>query len=186
MATQTTTYNLWGAMLARGIATVLFGIAAIFWPGITLVTLVYLFSALILVNGLIGLISGISNSGESSTNKALSIIVSIVEIGVGIYLVRHPQVTFATLILLIGFVLVVHGLFEIVGGLFTGHGATNKMLTVISGVISALAGLVVLMQPASAGVTFVWVLGVFALLSGPLLIAMSLDVKQLSEGRKKA
>lgn len=180
MAAKTANNSLWGAMLVRGIAAVLFGIAAVFWPGITLVTLVYLFSAFILVNGIVGLVSGImSSSSETGTNRVLLVLVSILEIGVGVYLLRHPGVSFATLVLLIGAVLVVHGLFEVIGGLFTGHGATNKMLTILSGAISLLVGLVVLVQPASAGVAFVWILGLFALLSGPLLIAMALDVKHV-------
>ena len=171
--------NVWGILLVRGIAAILFGIAAVFWPGITLVTLVYLFSAFILVNGIIGLIG--SFSGSEATNKVLSIILSVLEIGVGVYLLRHPHVTFATLVLLIGFVLIIQGVFDIVGGLFVEHGATNKMLSIMVGLFAGLAGLVVLFQPASAGVAFVWILGLYALISGPFLVAMALDVKKVAE-----
>ena len=36
--------NLTGGLVLRGVVAILFGIAAVFWPGITLVTLLYLFS----------------------------------------------------------------------------------------------------------------------------------------------
>jgi len=169
--------DMWGALLVRGLAAVLFGIAAVFWPGITLVTLVYLFGAFVLANGLVGLVSGLVSGDESFTSRLLVMLVSLVEIGVGVYLVRHPLVSFATLVLLIGFTLVVRGVFDVVGGLFGGGSATYKLITMVAGAISAVAGVVVLFQPASAGVAFVWVLGLYALLTGPLLIAMSLDLK---------
>lgn len=173
---QTTTMNMYGALLTRGIAATLFGIAAVFWPGITLVTLVYLFSAYILVNGLIGLV-GSMVGGNETTSRVLGVIVSVLEIGVGVYLLRHPGVSFATLVLLIGFSLIVLGVFDVVAGLFGGSSATQKMLTIIAGVLAAIAGIVVLFQPASAGVAFVWIVGLYALISGPVLIALALDVK---------
>lgn len=173
--------NIWVILLMRGMFAVLFGIAAVFWPGITLVTLVYLFSAFILVNGLIGMVSGITTGGEGLATRVLVILLSLLQVGVGVYLLRHPLVSFSTLILLIGFTLVVQGVFEVVGGLFAPRGASHKLLTIISGVLSALAGIVVLFQPASAGVAFVWIVGLWALLTGPLLIALALELKNADE-----
>ncbi|HSX53630.1 MAG TPA: DUF308 domain-containing protein [Patescibacteria group bacterium] len=177
MAEQQMVKNLWGIMLMRGIAALLFGVAAVFWPGLTLVTLVYLFSTFILINGIISLIGGIAAGDESFGMRMLVILLSVLEIGVGVYLLRHPLVTFSTLILLVGFILIIRGIFDIVGGLFGGHGATNKLLTILGGLLAGLVGIVVLFQPAASGVAFVWILGLYALITGPLLIAMALDVK---------
>lgn len=176
-----TVKDLWGVLLLRGIMATLFGVAAVFWPGITLVTLVYLFSAFILATGLVGLVSGLMASRDTALNRMLVILVSLLEIGVGVYLLRHPLVSFGTLILLIGFTLIVSGVLDVVRGLFEAEGATYRFLTIVSGLLAALAGIVVLFQPASAGVAFVWILGLFALLSGPLMIALSLDVKKAVE-----
>lgn len=175
---ELTTKDLWGALLFRGIAAVLFGIAAVFWPGITLVTLVYLFSAYILASGLITLVSSLVSGDETWTTRLLAMVIAVIEIGVGVYLLRHPSVTFKTLILLIGFVLVIRGVIDIVSGLFTsGVGATQKLITVVTGGLAAVVGVIMLFQPAASGVAFVWILGLYALIAGPLLIAMSLDVK---------
>lgn len=53
--------DMWGALAVRGMAAIAFGIAAVFWPQITLVTLVYLFGAYILVSGIVNLIVGLTN-----------------------------------------------------------------------------------------------------------------------------
>src|SRR4051812_30656862 len=96
----------WWALMLRGIITVLFGIAAIFWPGITLLTLVYLFSAWVIIDGVIRIGTGISRVGRHQLG-ILTMLVGLLELGTGVYLVRHPAVPFATLILLIGFLLII-------------------------------------------------------------------------------
>lgn len=169
--------NVWGTLLVRGVIVTLFGIAAVFWPAITLTTLVYLFSAFILASGLVGLVTGVASRDEALTTRVLTLVLSVLQIGVGVYLLRHPAVSFATLVLLIGFTLIIQGVFDVVAGLFTGEGATNKLLTIVVGALSVLAGIVVLFQPAASGVAFVWILGLYALVSGPLLVAMAWDVK---------
>lgn len=173
-----TVKDLWGSILLRGIMATLFGIAAVFWPGMTLVTLVYLFGGFILASGLVGLISGLVAGKDTVMNRAMVVIISLIEIGVGVYLLRHPMVSFGTLVLLIGFTLIVRGVIDVVGGLFeSGASATYRLLTVIGGLLAGLAGVIILFQPAAAGVAFVWLLGLYALLAGPLLIALSFDVK---------
>ncbi len=174
---------MWEALMVRGIAGILFGIVAVFWPGLTLVTLVYIFSVYVLISGVVGIITGVSHLVKG--NKwFLGLLLGFVELGVGIYLVRHPLVTFATLILLIGLVFIARGVFEVVMGFTEDNYATHKLLVIMGGVLSAVVGIIVLLQPAAGGVAFVWVLGLYALITGPILVALSLDVKKTVEGKK--
>ena len=168
--------NYWWVLTLRGVAALLFGIAAVFWPAITLVTLVYLFSAYILVTGVMEIVQGIGAIGKRGT-WFLVLLLGLLQVGVGVYLIRHPLVSFATLILLIGFTLIVRGVIEAVAAFSDDLSAGMRTLIMIGAIISVLAGIVVLFQPASAGVAFVWILGLYALVTGPLLIALSLDVK---------
>lgn len=172
--------NYWWVLTVRGIAAILFGIAAVFWPAITLVTLVYLFSAYVLVSGIVDIVHGISAIAHRNT-WFLSLILGILQLGVGIYLLRRPLLSFATLVLLIGFTLIVRGVVEGVGAFSEDAPASIKTLIIIGAIISVLAGIVMLFQPAAAGVAFVWILGLYALITGPILIAMSLDVKHLAK-----
>jgi len=174
---------MWEALVVRGIAAIMFGIAAVFWPALTLVTLVYIFSIYILVSGAVGIATSVSHLVKGR-NWVLGLLISFAEVGVGVYLVRHPFVTFATLILVIGLILVARGVFEVVMGLTEDSLATHKMLTVISGVLSAGVGVFVMLQPAAGGVAFVWVLGLYALITGPIMIALAIDVKN-AVARKK-
>lgn len=175
---------MWESLVLRGVAGILFGIAAVFWPGITLVTLVYIFSIYILISGIIEIVESIRaiSRGGSWIWKLL---LGFAEIGVGIYLVRHPNVSFATLILLIGLVLIARGVFEVVLAMLEDYSATEKTLMIIGGVLAVIVGIAVLLQPVAGGVAFVWVLGLYALLTGPMWIALGIDAKHVVEGTTK-
>lgn len=178
MDTQDARYlsSYWWVLTLRGISAILFGLAAVFWPGITLVTLVYLFSAFILATGIVGIVHGLTNVGREGIGWMLTLLLGFLEVGVGVYLLRHTDVAFETFILLIGFVLIVRGVLEVVSA-FNEETVTTRTLLTIGGVVATLAGIVVLRQPVAGGVAFVWVLGVYALIVGPLLIALSIDAK---------
>jgi hypothetical protein len=175
--------NLTGGLVLRGVLAILFGIAAVFWPGLTVVTLLYLFATFLLISGLVGLVMGVVHIGTPGTSvltKVMVLLLGMLQIGVGVYLLRHPHVTFATFILLIGFSLIVRGVFEVVEGLFEEGPSVYRVIMVIVGLLAVLAGIVVLFQPHVASVAFVWIIGIYALISGPLLIAAAMDTRNVA------
>lgn len=171
---------MWEAMIFRGIAGILFGVAAVFWPSLTLVTLVYIFSIYILISGIAGMFEGIMAISRGGS-WLWKLFIGAAELGVGVYLVRHPQVSFATLILLIGLILIARGVFEVVLAMLDDLRATEKTLLIIGGVLGVIVGIAILLQPAAGGVAFVWVLGLYALLTGPMMIALGIDAKHYIE-----
>jgi uncharacterized membrane protein HdeD (DUF308 family) len=82
-------------------------------------------------------------------------------------------VSFDTLILLVGFTFILRGIFDVMEGIFGGRSAGANVLFFIAGVLGVLAGIFMLNQPVAGGVAFVWILGLYALVTGPLLIAMA-------------
>ncbi len=171
--------DLWWVMVVQGIATLLFGIVALFWPGLTLTVLVYLFGAYVLVVGIIDLISGVLRISRGGWGWFVQLLLGVLGIGVGVYLVRHPAATFATIILLIGLVLVVRGVIDVVMAFLGGERQpSSRVLTGLGGLLSLIVGVVVLNQPVAGGVAFVWLIGIYAIIGGVLLFAMGLDTKK--------
>lgn len=181
---EATLKDMWGALALRGMAAILFGLAAVFWPGLSLVTLVYLFGGYIVISGLVNLVVGLTdlgNAGNSFWGRVLLMLLGMGEVGIGVYLLRHPLLTFATFILLIGLTLIVRGLFDLFAGIFGEGSAGYRTIMVFGGILAALAGVIMLMQPARSGVAFVWILGLYALISGPLLIALAFEAKNAAK-----
>lgn len=167
--------EFWWMGVLGGILTMLFGIAALFWPGLTLVTFVYLFSAYMLVWGVVSVIKGLTDLTSGVAMWWLTLLFGFIGLGVGVYLVRHPLVSFATLILLVGFTFIIRGVIDIVSGFAVDQSSTGRVLAFIAGGLGVVAGVFLLTQPADAGVAFVWVLGLYSLLAGPLFIALTVD-----------
>lgn len=171
------TKDLWWVGMVQGVAALLFGIAAVFWPGLTLKVLVYLFSAFVLAWGIISIVEGIMSIKERGT-WWLTLIFGVFGTGVGLYLVRHPGASFATIVLLIGFTLIIRGVVDIIAAFVDEHTATGKLIWLLVGAAAIIAGIFILNQPVSGGVAFVWILGLYSLVFGPLMIALSLDVRK--------
>ncbi len=110
--------NYWWVLTIRGIAALLFGFAAVFWPQITLVVLIYLFSAYILVVGVIDIVEGLVSITKGGLGWLLKLLLGVLELGVGVYLLRHTAVAFAPLIAIIGFILIAPGVFDSVTAIF--------------------------------------------------------------------
>lgn len=165
------------ALTVRGVVAILFGLAALFWPGITLVTLVYIFSAFLLVSGLIGFIVSLVTI-RSNRYWFMDMLLSLLELGVGVYLIRNIGVTLATFILLVGITFTVRGVIDMVRAFVDSSAAGHRILTGLSGLFALIAGIVVLRQPVAGGVAFVWVLGLYALITGPLMIALASETRR--------
>ncbi len=181
----------WWVLTVQGIAAVLFGVAAVFWPGMTVVSFIYLFGLYLLVAGVVSLLGGLFSVNKRGT-WVLSVLLGLVMLGIGVYLLRHLDTSFALLVTLVGSALVVWGVVEVVVALSrTDALATSKTMAVMAGVVAVLAGVVMFFQPEAGGVAFVWVVGLFALVNGPLWIALSVDVKRVHDqlvlggGRKR-
>jgi uncharacterized membrane protein HdeD (DUF308 family) len=174
----------WWIFTIQGILAILFGIACVFWPGITLATFVYLFGIWLLLGGVLSMVHGLVSIGRRKA-WILTLLFGLLEIGVGVFLLRNPLVSFGLLILLIGFILVFYAVFEIVSALADSESSsTHKMLSIIGGIIAGLAGIFIFFQPAAGGVAFVWIIGLFSLINGPIWIALSMDVKRIADQQK--
>jgi uncharacterized membrane protein HdeD (DUF308 family) len=171
--------ELWWIGIIEATLTLFFGISAIFWPGLTLVALVYLFSAFIMGFGIIQIVAGLMSIRRRSS-WWVTVLLGVVTIGVGIYLVRNPDVSFATFILLVGFVLIVRGLLDIMRA-FTDRATTrdtvHRTFLTLVGVAGIVAGILILLQPVAGGVAFVWILGLYALIVGTVGIGAALELR---------
>jgi len=170
--------QLWGLAIGQGVLAILFGILALFWPGLTVALLIVLFSVFVLVWGVVGVIVGLSSIG---TNKFwwVELLFSVLAVGLAVFMLRNPVDTAAIFIILIGVTFLVRGVIDVLEGLFdTDRGGDARSFAVVAGVIGIIAGVVVLLYPVSAGVAVVWVVGLYAVLYGALSIGFALRAQK--------
>jgi uncharacterized membrane protein HdeD (DUF308 family) len=171
--------QLWGLGIASGVLAILFGIVALFWPGLTVALLILFFGVFVLVWGIVGLIVSLSSIGS---NKLwwLELLFSVLAVGVAVYVLRNPSETLQIFVIFIGLTFLVRGVIDLLVGLFdrdqTGEG---KVFRILAGVIGVIAGVITLLYPVSAGLAVVWIIGLYAILYGSLAIAFAFRTQKL-------
>ncbi len=166
--------ELWWLWVIQSIVAILFGIVALFWPGLTLVTLIYLVAPFIIAIGLIEIIRSLMSVGHRDT-WWMSLIVGLLTLGAGVFLARHPNVTFATFVLVVGITFIAWGVTDLSKAFLDSALIKHRALTFIAGLAGIVAGIIILVQPVSGGLAFVWVIGLFALINGTMSLAMAID-----------
>lgn len=160
------------ALILQGILAILFGIVTVFWPGLTTLALVYLLATFLLVDGVIALVWGLVKINYLVA-AFLIILLGLVELGVGLYLIRRPEVALETLLIVLGIILIARGVFSFAHAI-AGKGPTGfRAMHAILGLLGVTIGIIIMAQPVASGLAFVWLLGLYALICGPVMIAMS-------------
>jgi uncharacterized membrane protein HdeD (DUF308 family) len=159
----------WWALLLRGIAAVLFGLAALFWPGLTLVVLIAFFGAYALVDGVFAIVAGIRGSEGS---RWLLLAEGVLGVLAGLVAFFWPGMTAMVLLFLISAWAIFTGLLKVVMAIAFRRRIENEWLMGLSGVLSVLFGVVLAVWPGAGLLSLVWLVGIYALIFGVALIVL--------------
>jgi uncharacterized membrane protein HdeD (DUF308 family) len=165
----------WWVLLIRGILAVLFGLMAFVLPGVTLVTLVLLYGVYALADGIAALWVG----GRGRTWSL--VLGGVLGILIGIFTFISPGITAIALLYLIAAWAIVRGIFEIITAIQLRREISNEWALIIGGILSILFGVVLVVNPAAGALAMVWVIGIYALVFGLLMIVLAFRVRGLPQ-----
>lgn len=176
--------TLWWLFTIQGTVTLLFGLVALFWPALTLVGLVGIFALFIVVYGIADLISAFVRM-RNDKSWWLSLAAGIAALVIGTYLVSNPDIAYLTFAIIVGIFFVIRGIVDIIVASVADR--EDKILWVFAGVVSLLAGIAVWIFPFVGSLTFVWVLGLYAVVRGTVDISLAVRVRHIADedARKK-
>lgn len=168
----------WWMPAVRGIIAMLFGVTAIALPAVTLVMLAVLFSAFALLAGAVWMFGAVRHR-RSDQRWWILLLLGAVSIVAGVIAALHPSLTTIALIVLIGANALVTGILDIVVAVRLRRQIKGEWLLVLTGVVSVLFGLLVLLFPLGAGaLALAWMIGIYALLTGAMLVALSIQLRR--------
>jgi len=165
----------WWLLLMRGIAGILFGVLAFVWPGITLLSLIFLYGAYALLDGIFAIMAAIRGGTAERWWLAL---IGVLGIAAGLLTFLWPGMTALVLAMFIGAWSLVHGIFEIVGAIRIRKEIDNEWWLILSGALSVLFGLAILIMPGAGALALVWIIGAYAIVFGALLVGFALRLKK--------
>lgn len=173
----------WWVLLLRGIVAITFGVLAWVAPGASIAALVLFFGAYVLVDGILGIVTAISGRKENESWWAL-LLWGLVGVGVGILTFAVPGLTAMALLFYIAIWAIGTGVMEIVTAIRLRKELTGEWLLVLGGLVSVLFGVILMAHPGAGALTLIWLIGVYAVLFGILLVILAFRVRSL--GRQLA
>jgi uncharacterized membrane protein HdeD (DUF308 family) len=167
----------WGWVLAFGIVTVLAGIAVLAWPAETLLVLTVLFGCQLVVFGIYRFITAFTYTFLSGGMRALMALLGVLSLIVGLWAIRHVGLTLLALAALLGIFWIINGAMEIFTAATEGQGLPRRGWTITMGVLSVIAGIIVLAIPGITLLTLAIVLGCWLLVFGIMEIIAAFHLR---------
>jgi uncharacterized membrane protein HdeD (DUF308 family) len=152
-------------MLIRGIASIVIGILAVGWPGMTIALLIGIFGAYAIIDGITNLFIGFSPARAGGRSWAY-VAQGLVGIAAGVLTFLWPGVTALALVFFIAAWAVATGVIEIVAAIRLRKVIQGEWLLALSGALSVAFGVLVFAFPAAGAVGIAFVLGIYAIAAG--------------------
>jgi uncharacterized membrane protein HdeD (DUF308 family) len=125
------------SLALRGLVAILFGLTALFWPGLVLAVLIVLFGAYALVDGILAVVAAFKSSGRGMRKRLL-----LIEGGIGILFgtvaLFWPDLTALALLYIIAFWSVFTGIARIVMAIMLRREIENEWSMALGGELSVL------------------------------------------------
>jgi uncharacterized membrane protein HdeD (DUF308 family) len=174
---------VWWLVLLRGILMALFGIIALVSPGIALLTLIWLFGFYALLDGVTAIVIGVRTRGEP--HWGWTVVQGVISVLAGLVALVWPGATAFALLFVVAFWAIMLGIGEIAAAFTSRRGGSGAWgWTLAAGVLNVLFGVVLLLWPASGILALVWLVGVFSLIGGVTLVALSFKVRSVARSTR--
>jgi uncharacterized membrane protein HdeD (DUF308 family) len=161
---------------------VLFGVLAIAWPGITLATLVIVWGAYALAEGLVTLIAAWQVRDEGRPFWSL-VVVGLLGIAAGVITFLWPGITALTLLMIIAVWALIMGIFQIVAAIRLRKVIEREWLLGLSGVASVIFGVLMIISPGAGALAVLSLIAAYAIVFGVLLIVLGFRLRSFSNGQ---
>ncbi len=86
-----------------------------------------------------------------------------------------------TLVIVIGAWAIVTGIFEIIAGIKLRDEIEGEFWLILAGILSVIFGILIWRNVAVGALTIVWLIGIYAILLGITLVALSFKVKGIQD-----
>ena len=169
--------RIWIFAVIRGVLAIIFGLIALISPIGTAIALAIVVGIYAIVEGIIAIVEAIRHRG--STSMGLRIVLGAVSILFGILVLVWPGMSLAILAILVGIWAIVIGIVQIMAAV--GHRTVPNsgwIWGVIGGALAILFGILVLIRPGTGVVTIIWIIGIWAIVWGIIIIVLGVQLRK--------
>lgn len=165
--------TVWWVPLVLGLLSLVAGVIVLVKPSNSLKAITVVIGIFILLDGIMQVYMGLRHRVENSTIVAL---IGVLDLIIGIILIRHPITGVTFVAILIGLWLAAAGLLRVIVA-FQSHG--DRLGRLLVGGIELIAGIVILASPNIRLATLAVLVGIAFILNAIALIMLALGMRTL-------
>ncbi|MEO8308711.1 MAG: HdeD family acid-resistance protein [Pseudomonadota bacterium] len=171
----------WWVLLLRGLVAIAFGVLTWVQPGLSLAALVLLFGVYAFADGVLGVWTAISGRKDNPHWWVL-LLWGLVSAAVGVFAFVAPDMMMIALIYYIAIWAVIVGVLQIIAAIRLRAEIKGEWLLGLAGLASVVFGVVLFARPGAGVLTLLWLIALYAVLSGILLVSLALRMRSLRGG----
>lgn len=173
----------WWALVLRGVLAILFGIAAFVWPGLTILSLTFVFGFYALLDGIFALIAAWSN--RSHERWWVLLLEGLLGVAAGVIAFMSPGVTALALLSVIAVWAILTGVLEIMAAIRLRREIENEWWLALGGLFSIIFGVLLLIWPGAGLVTISWIIGGYAVAFGIMMLMLGFRLQGFNKSVKQ-
>jgi len=166
----------WWLVVLRAVAAIAFGVLTWVVPGISLASLVLVFGAFSMADGILRIWAAFSGSGDSESRWVLGL-AGLIGIGIGVVTMIAPDVTALALIFYIAAWAMATGALEIMAAIRLRKVINDEWLLALAGLASVAFGIIILLRPGAGALALLWLIGSYAIVFGVLLLVFAFKAR---------
>jgi uncharacterized membrane protein HdeD (DUF308 family) len=169
----------WWTFVLRGVLAIIFGLVAWAWPDLTLNTILLLFAAYAIVDGIFAIVAAIMVGRQG---RWLSLLITgLAGIVFGIVVFLWPDITALALLYLIGAWAIAIGILQVIAAIELRKWIEGEWLLGLAGVAAVIFGILVVLFPGDGALALIWTVGLFAIVFGVLLIVLGFRLRSVNK-----
>jgi uncharacterized membrane protein HdeD (DUF308 family) len=165
----------WWAFAIRGVLGIIFGLIAFLQPGVTMLSLVMVFSAYAFVDGIFAIVASV-RAARQHGKWGFLVLEGIVNIVAAVLTFLWPGITVLSFVFLVGTWAILSGGLMLSAALRLS-GDHGRWWFVLGGLASVIYGVLLIGAPFIGALVLTWWLGAYAMVFGFALIAVAIELR---------
>jgi uncharacterized membrane protein HdeD (DUF308 family) len=166
----------WWAFAIRGVLGILFGAIAFALPGVTMLSLVIVFAAYAMVDGVFAIVAAV-RAASRHERWLLFVLEGLAGIAAGLIAFLWPAITVIVFVFLVAVWALVSGgfMFSAAFGVDAAHG---RWWLLLASVASIAYGALLVIAPMIGALVLTWWIGAYALIFGISMLVLAFHLRQ--------
>jgi uncharacterized membrane protein HdeD (DUF308 family) len=167
----------------HGLASVVFGVMVLAWPGISVYALTIMFGAYTLATGILEF--GTAFTAQGKEERTWLILRGILGITVGVLVFAWPGVSALALLYVIGAYAVAFGILCVGASFRLPLDGRDTALMILTGLVAIVFGIVIFAEPGAGALAVLGLIAAFALVTGISELVVAIGGEKLLERKAK-